>query len=87
MPKKDKALQRLISVPSDYTYNELTTLLGQFGYQERSGGATGGSRRRFVRESDQSIIMLHKPHPGNIVGKATIRDVIQHLKEHGDIEE
>ena len=86
MPKKEKAIERLLSVPGDYTYNELTTLLGWFDYYEFSGGKTGGSRRKFYRERDKTIIMLHKPHPGNIVNKATIRDVIKYLKGRGDIE-
>lgn len=86
MPQRDKDLERLLRIPSDYTYDELKTLLRRLGYIEKSKGATGGSRRRFVRASDNAIIMLHKPHPGNIVNKATIRDVITHLKERGDIE-
>lgn len=86
MPQRDKALSRLLSIPSDYTYSELKSLLARYGYKEYSGGATGGSKRKFYRESDKAIIMLHKPHPESIVGKATLRDVIKHLKEHGDIE-
>lgn len=81
MPKADKELRRLLSVPSDYTYNELKTVLARFDYHEFTGGSTGGSRRRFVRDADKDVIFLHKPHPGNIVGKATLRDVIQHLRE------
>lgn len=86
MPQKDKDIDRLLRIPSDYTYNELKSLLGRFGFREYKGGATGGSRRRFYRESDEAMILLHKPHPGNIVNKATIRDVITKLKESGDIE-
>ena len=86
MPKKDKDLERLLAIPSDYTYHEMATLLARYGYRELSGGATGGSRRRFYREHDKASILLHKPHPGNIVNKATIRDVIRNLKERGDIE-
>ncbi len=86
MPQRDKDLERLLRIPSDYTYEELKTVLGRFGYKERNGGTTGGSRRKFVRESDNAIISLHKPHPENIVNKATIRDVITYLKGRGDIE-
>ena len=86
LPQRDKDLERLLRIPSDYTYNELKAFLGRYGFKEYKGGATGGSRRRFYRESDKEIIFLHKSHPGNIVNKATIRDVITKLKECGDIE-
>lgn len=87
MSQKEKMLRRILSIPSDYTYDELARFLSQFGFQEMTGGKTGGSRRRFFRDSDSAIIFLHKPHPENIVNKSTIRDVIAKLRELGDIDE
>ena len=34
MSRKDKLLKRFLSVPKDFTYAELVTLLGHFGYKE-----------------------------------------------------
>ncbi len=62
MSKTEKLLQRLLSVPKDFTWEELTKLLGLFGYIELKKGKTGGSGRKFVDEN-KNVIILHKPHP------------------------
>jgi hypothetical protein len=84
MSIKEKLNARFISVPKDFTWDELTKVLAIYGYQEFTGGKTGGSRRRFV-DSKKNIITLHKPHPGNIVKTYAIREVIAHLKERNHI--
>lgn len=84
MSKKEKLLERLLSVPKDFTWEELTKVLNSFGYEEVKTGKTGGSRRRFV-DKRKSIITLHKPHPENRVKEYAIRDVIAKLKEEGYI--
>jgi len=86
MSRQEKLISRLLSVPKDFTWDELTKAVACFGYQEFTGGKTGGSRRRFV-DSDNNIITLHKPHPGNIVKSYAIREVIAHLKEKGHIKD
>jgi peptidoglycan/xylan/chitin deacetylase (PgdA/CDA1 family) len=55
-----------------------------YGYKEINTGKTSGSRRRFIDENGH-IILLHKPHPQNIVKKYTLRQVIESLKEKGKI--
>lgn len=84
MSKKDKALQRLLSRPKDYTWDELVKLLKQFGYTELKNGKTGGSRRKFS-DADQHLISFHQPHPGNIVKAYAIDDLIKFLKERGHL--
>jgi len=84
MSKGEKLLQRLLSVPTDFTWEELVKMLSHFGYDEVKKGKTGGSRRKFA-DSKNSIISFHKPHPSNIVKVYAIRDVIAHLKEKGHI--
>lgn len=66
MGKKDKLVKRFKSRPKDFTWSELKTLLESLGYQEVTGGKTGGSRRRFIHK-ECGIIILHKPHPGKIL--------------------
>jgi hypothetical protein len=80
MSRTEKLLQRLLSVPNDFTSEELTKLLAHFGYLELKKGKTGGSRRKFADEKN-NIIILHEPHPGNIIKKYAIRQVIDHLIE------
>lgn len=87
MSTYDKLKQRIISIPSDFTYKELKRFLLHFGYIEDNKGPTSGSRVKFFRESDKSIIMLHKPHPGDIVGKSALRAVVDKLKGQGDLDD
>lgn len=81
MSKLAKAKKRILSIPSDYTYGEIKYLLGRLGFHEYNKGKTSGSRIKFYREYDQKIIMLHKPHPGDIMNKGTVEDVVRKLKE------
>ena len=38
----------------------------------------------FYRESDQRVIMLHKPHPERIMDSGALKDLIKRLEEFGD---
>jgi hypothetical protein len=80
MSKNDKLINRLLSYPKDFTYNELKTLLLSFGYNEIQGA---GSRVCFSNESHK--IKLHKPHPGNILKRYQLNLIINELKEKGII--
>jgi predicted RNA binding protein YcfA (HicA-like mRNA interferase family) len=86
MSRQEKLLTRLLTIPNDFTWEELVKVLAPFGYQEIKGGKTGGSRRRFV-DDNKNIITLHKPHPSNIVKNYALREVIEHLKLKGHIKD
>jgi len=86
MAKIEKLIERLLSRPVDFTWNELATILGYFGYQELKKGKTGGSRRKFADE-EKRVIILHKPHPGNILKRYAIEQVIAVLKENGNVKD
>jgi hypothetical protein len=60
MSRQEKLITRLLSVPKDFTWEELIKALALFGYEELRGGKTGGSRRRFA-DADKNVITLHKP--------------------------
>ncbi len=78
MTRKEKLIQRLKSKPKDFTWNELTSLLIGLGFTEIKTGKTGGSRRRFVN-AESVVITLHKPHPGNILKRYQIEQIIEIL--------
>lgn len=80
MTKREKLLDRLLTKPTDFTWNELSRILNGFGYQQISVGKTGGSRVRFVHENYPSIIM-HKPHPKQILKRYQLDDIINLLKQ------
>ena len=84
MSKKEKLVDRLLSIPADFTWDELVRILVSFGYQELKTGKTGGSRRKFV-DKDKNIITLHKPHPGKILKEYALKQVVEHLKDKGKI--
>jgi hypothetical protein len=86
MSRQEKLISRLLSVPKDFTWDELCRVVAFFGYKELTGGKTGGSRRRFV-DPLKNIITLHKPHTSNIVKSYAIREVIAHLKEKDHIKD
>jgi hypothetical protein len=72
----------LLSRPSDFTFAEVSTLLGHFGYAMDSSGKTSGSRVRFTNESGD-YIRLHKPHPRNELKSYQVNDIIAALTERG----
>ena len=85
MSKLEKLLTRFKSIPADFTFDELTTLLQAFGYIRVSGGKTGGSRVEFRDRDSGAPIKLHKPHPGNIVKKYALEQVREFLEGRGKI--
>jgi hypothetical protein len=84
MAKIEKLITRFLTLPSDFTWEELEKMLNYFGYTETKKGKTGGSRRKFVDNAGH-MINLHKPHPGNIVKKYALKDVHDALNEKGKL--
>lgn len=85
MSRIDKAKERLRTRPRDYTYSEAKYLLEHLGFEEFNKGRTSGSRVKFYRESDRRIILLHKPHPGDVMSPGAIDDLVNRLVEMGEI--
>lgn len=85
MSQFEKAKARILKCPSDYTYTEAKYLLGKLGYKENNKGKTSGSRVRFYREEDQRVILLHKPHPEDTMGKSAVEDLVEFLKNSGEL--
>lgn len=50
MSQHAKLVERFLTKPVDFTWQELTTLLGHWNYNLINGGKTGGSRARFIHE-------------------------------------
>ena len=68
--------------PKDFTYDELKTLLNYLGFNEENKGKTSGSRVEFQNGLGIKIV-LHKPHPSNIIKPYKINDIISILEERG----
>jgi hypothetical protein len=82
LSKKEKLVRRLLSRPTDFSFDELTTLLGSFGYTLETAGKTSGSRTAFTN-ADGDYIRLHKPHPRNILKLYQVDDIVSTLSERG----
>lgn len=86
MGTKEKLRNRFLKMPSDFTFDEMQRLLEGYGYEKSNKGKTSGSRLIF-KNGNKRPIMLHKPHPGNIVKEYAMKQVFEDLKEAGFIKE
>lgn len=80
MGTKEKLIKRFSALPNDFTWDELQRLLRLLGYEPCNKGKTSGSRVVFKRD-DRKPIMLHKPHPGNIVKGYAMKQIYDYLKQ------
>ncbi len=86
MSGKEKLVERFLRQSKDFTYQELSKLLSGFGYIKENKGRTSGSRVLFYNKEKEHSIMLHKPHPGNIIKSYALKYVLQELETMGFIE-
>lgn len=80
MTKLEKLIDRFLSKPKDFTWDELLKLLASFGYRQASAGKTGGSRTKFVSDEYPPII-LHRPHPKPILKSYQLEVIIDLLEK------
>ncbi len=77
MAKVNKLLDKFLDIPvrSDLTYKELETLLIKFGFEKIEGS---GSRVKFIK--DNTPIMIHRPHPENILKRYVVKQLQEILR-------
>lgn len=85
MSRFEKAKERILQRPSDYTYTEAKYLLGKMRFEENNKGKTSGSRVCFFREEDKKVVMLHKPHPGDEMDRGAVSALVDYLKSIGEL--
>jgi hypothetical protein len=86
MSIKDKLLERFLRQPRNFTYQELKRLLNGLGYVEEKKGKTSGSRVIFYNKEKKHPILVHRPHPGNILKAYVMKYVLDELKAIGLID-
>ena len=79
MSRIDKLLSKVFTSPGNIKWAELERLLAHYGYEKKEGN---GSRVKF-HSAQYGLIILHKPHPGNIVDTAAIKDIVAKFEENG----
>ena len=82
MGKKEKLIERLKSVPKDFTYNEAVTLLNYLDFKRSDKGRTSGSRVMFISDVHGSIL-LHKPHPQKELKSYQVKQLLAFLEQEG----
>jgi hypothetical protein len=78
MSKLQKAIERLLAKPIDYTWDVLLSLMLALDYELRS---SGGSGRKFFDAATKALLFLHEPHPSKILKAYQVRAVIQFLRK------
>lgn len=78
MSTKEKLISRFKTLPSDFTFDELDRMLTFLGYEKSSKGKTSGSRIIY-KDSAKHPIMIHKPHPGNIIKGYAMKQIYDDL--------
>ena len=79
MSQKEKLIKRLRSLPKDFTYSELVSLLQQLGFEEDNKGKTSCSRVRFYHSKKRLQYLAHKPHPASIIKEKALKDILNFL--------
>lgn len=82
MSGKEKLMKRLLSLPKDFTYAELVSLLTQLGFDERNKGKTSGSRVLFFHKERNLRYLAHKPHPASVIKEKALKDIVEFLLEN-----
>lgn len=59
--------------------------MGKMGFEELNKGKPAGSRVRFYREHDKKVILLHKPHPEDEMDRGAVCELVDYLKEIGEL--
>lgn len=81
MSRLEKQIERLKSKPKDFTYDEAKMILNNLGFVEDNKGKTSGSRVEFETKDLSKKIVIHKPHPNNILKPYQIKYILDQLKE------
>lgn len=78
MSTKDKLIERFKSLPRDFTFDELVRVFSLLGFSINNKGNTSGSRVCF--DKGEQSYMTHRPHPGNIVKRGSLKCAVMYLK-------
>lgn len=84
MSKREKLLARLKDKPKDFTWDEAKTLMCGYDFDLLKAS---GSRRKFFHKEKNIIIIIHKPHPHNVLLAYQVKDLIEGLKDSGVIKD
>lgn len=79
MGRKEKLKSKLDALPKNFTWDELVTLMNQYGFKLLK--ARRGSGRKFHNEESGRLVIFHEPHPENTLKRYVLEEVKQLLDE------
>lgn len=79
MGRKEKLKAKLDTLPKNFTWDELVSLMNQYGFDLLK--AKRGSGRKFYNKNKDKLVMFHEPHPENTMKKYVLTEVKQLLDE------
>lgn len=82
MSKTEKQLERLLSLPKDFTWQELVAVMTKHNFEVKTAD---GSRRKFKHQFTGKSFYIHAPHPSNIMKPYTLKEAINALRQSGEI--
>lgn len=80
MSQKDKLIEKMKTLPKDFSFDEAETLLKYLEYIRSNKGKTGGSRVLFYRDGFPPIL-LHKPHPQKELKPYQVKQLLELLEQ------
>jgi len=82
MGTREKLVKRLLAHPRDFAFEEAEALLLCLGFERSNKGKTSGSRVGYLSAAHGKI-MMHRPHPNNVLKPYQVRQLIDTLKDKG----
>ena len=82
MSKTDKQLQRLLTLPKDFSWSELVAVMKKHNFDLYS---SSGSGRKFMHKTTEVVCNLHEPHPNKILKPYALKIAINALKQSGEL--
>ena len=79
MGTKEKLIERLKSIPKDFTFDEMQSALESLGFTMSNKGKTSGSRVKFYRENIP--IIMHRPHQRKELQEYQIKQILEVLEK------
>lgn len=84
MGRREKLLERLRALEPDFTWDEAVTLMKGYGFKLLK--SSGGSSRKFFHAASKVKVFVHEPHPERTLKKYAQENLIDGLRNAGEIE-
>jgi len=78
--RQEKALKRIASLPKDFTWPELLSLMTSLDIELMAGS---GSARKFRNPVSGQQFAIHQPHPSNILKRYQVHGAVEFLLQEG----